>query len=216
MLSRIKQKLSSKNKLEKTSFWFIRHGQSEGNILGTECLVMNNTPITQKGIEEAKSIARYFKENNINVTDIYTSPLGRAHQTAEIIAQELGLAIKAKEGLRERNWGLWCDLKWDQVSEKLSNMNIDERYSFVPDGGESWKQMEERLLGSLEEIAEENDAGENILIITHRGCLRAILPVLARAAKDKHEDFSVETGSLTKFSFEKEAFEFIGLDPNKK
>lgn len=216
MPNRIKEKLKSKDKLEKVSFWFIRHGESEGNILGAECLVMNDDPITKRGVGEAKSIAKYFREHNINVTDIYTSPLGRSHQTAKIIGQELGLPVKVKEGLRERNWGLWCSIKWGEVSEKLSDMNIDERYTFVPSGGESWKQMEERLFSSLEEITDENDAGENILIITHRGCLRAILPVLAKAGKNRHEDFSVETGSLTKFSFHKEKFEFIGLNPNKK
>ena len=82
--------------------------------------------------------------------------------------------------------------------------------------GENWLESIKRFLGKWEEIAEENSVGENILIITHRGCLRAILPVLAKASKDKHEDFSVETGSLTKFSFDKEEFEFIGLVPNRK
>ncbi|MBI2065144.1 MAG: histidine phosphatase family protein [Candidatus Yanofskybacteria bacterium] len=213
MLNRIKTKLGVKNNADKVSFWFIRHGQSESNVLGSECLVMNDAPLTERGTDEARSMARYFKENNINVTDVYTSPLGRSHQTAEVIAKELGLSVKVKDGLKERDWGIWRDLPWDEVANKLSGMDINERYSFVPENGESWQQMERRLFDVLEEIAEENSAGENILIVTHRGCLRAILPVLAKASHDKHEDFSVETGSLTKFSFDKESFEFVGLVP---
>lgn len=213
MIDRIQQKLNTNKHPEKVSFWFVRHGQSEGNVLNAECLVMNDTPITPRGIEEANAIAKYLKENNIRVTDIYTSPLGRSHQTAEIIAQELNLPVKIKEGLRERNWGIWGNLTWDSVSQKLDKLTIDERYTFIPEAGESWQQMEERLAVSLEEIAEENESGEDILIITHRGCLRAILPVLAKVSKDKHADFSVETGSLSKFSFNKNDFEFIGLQP---
>ena len=213
MMDKIKAKIKTKNNPDKVSFWFIRHGQSEGNILDSECVVMNDMPLTDRGTDEARAIAKYFKEGGINITDIYTSPLGRSHQTAEVIANEMELKVKIKGGLKERNWGIWGNLPWDKVSDKLSEMDIEKRYIFVPEGGESWQQMEERLLEALEEIAEENSEGENILIITHRGCLRAILPVLAKASKDKHEDFSVETGSLTKFSFDKDEFEFIGLIP---
>lgn len=213
MLRRIKSKIATKKNPDKVSFWFVRHGQSEGNVLGAECVVMNDEPLTVRGTDEAKAIAKYLEDNEVNVTDIYTSPLGRSHQTAEVIAKELGLPVKVKDGLRERNWGMWGGLSWDEVSNKLSKMDIEERYAFIPENGESWQQMEGRLLGALEEITEENSEGEDVLIITHRGCLRAILPVLAKASKDVHEDFSVETGSLTKFSFDKEAFEFVGLIP---
>jgi|SRR3989344_234044 len=213
MLNRIKSKLKVQKHPERISFWFVRHGQSEGNVLGSECLVMNDLPLTERGANEAKAIAKYLEEKGIKVTDIYTSPSGRSHQTAGVIAKELGLSVKVKDGLMERNWGIWGNLPWDKVSDKLSGMNIEERYVFAPENGESWQQMEERFFGALEEIAEENSQGENILIVTHRGCLRAVLPVLARASKDKHEEFSVETGSLTKLSFDKEAFDFIGLIP---
>lgn len=214
MLNKIKTKIATKANPSKVSFWFVRHGQSEGNVLEAECLVMNDTPLTERGITEARTIAKYLKENKIKVTDIYTSPLGRSHQTAEVIAKELDLPTKVKDGLRERNWGIWGNLPWDKVSDKLSGMDIEKRYAFIPENGESWRQMEVRLFSSLEEIAEENSEGENILIVTHRGCLRAVLPVLAKESKDKHKDFSVETGSLTKFSFDKEEFEFVGLNPS--
>ena len=213
MLKKIKERIRSKSNPDKVSFWFVRHGQSEGNVLGAEGLVMNDAPLTDRGANEAKAVARYLKDIGVNVTDIYTSPLGRSHQTAEVIAKELGLPVKVKDGLRERNWGIWGNLAWNEVSDRLSTKSIEKRYTFVPENGESWQQMEKRLFDALEEVAEENNEGENILIVTHRGCLRAILPVLVKASKDKHEDFSVETGSLTKFSFDKESFEFIGLVP---
>lgn len=216
MIDCIEQKFQSNKHPEKVALWFVRHGQSEGNVLNAECLVMNDTLITPQGIKEADAIAKYLKENNIRVTDIYTSPLGRSHQTAEVVAQELGLPVKVKEGLRERNWGMWGNQTWNNVSSKLDKLTIGGRYTFMPEGGESWQQMEERLFAALEEIAEENESGEDILIVTHRGCLRAMLPILARATKDKHEDFSVETGSLSKFSFSKGGFEFIGLNPSKR
>lgn len=211
MSERLKKKLSERQ--GNIAFWFVRHGQSESNILIDGAPVMNDTPLTETGREEAVAIADYLKKQAIPISDVYTSPLGRSHQTAEVIANALGLSVKIKEGLRERDWGAWKDLKWFEVAKNLESKSIDERYGFIPEGGESWEQMERRLFSAFEEIADENDSGENILIVTHRGCLRAVLPVLGKASRDMHEDFSVETGTLTKFSFRKDDFDFIGLDP---
>lgn len=214
MPERLKAKISKRS--GKISFWFLRHGESESNALADQATVMNDAPLTERGRREALSVAAYLTAHNAGITDIYTSPLGRSHQTAEVIADALNLPVKAKDGLRERNWGVWKDMKWFEVAKNLENMNIDERFGFVPEGGESWEQMERRLFSALEEIADENDTGENILIITHRGCLRAILPMLGKAGRDRHEEFSVETGTLTKFSFDKDAFDFVGLDPKSQ
>ena len=83
MLNRIKSKLKVQKHPERISFWFVRHGQREGNVLGSECLVMNDLPLTERGANEAKAIAKYLEEKGIKVTDIYTSPSGRSRQTAE-------------------------------------------------------------------------------------------------------------------------------------
>lgn len=214
MIDNIKQLLTTNNN-SKTSFWFIRHGESEANVAGTQCLVMNNAPLTENGRTQATACAEYLHRNNITVTHIYSSPLDRSRQTAEIIGSTMNANVYLHNNLRERNWGVWGDLPWDQVSNNLSGMDIKTRYSFIPEGGESWEQMEQRLFHAFEEIAKKAIGEEHILIVTHRGCLRAVLPLFANTGKDKHEDFSVETGSLTKFSFQEQRFEFIGLNPSK-
>jgi broad specificity phosphatase PhoE len=215
MLNRIKQKLETREVPNHINFWFVRHAQSEANVEGFNSPVMHDTPITSTGILEAHAIATYFKTNHTPISSIYSSPLMRTYQTAEIIGRELNIPVKTKEGLKERDWGIWAGLPWNDVSQKLSGLTLEERFKFVPPEGESWEQMDERLAKTLEEVAEDQNSGENTLIITHRGCLRAILPVLAKAGRDKHEDFSVGTGTLTKFSFDQEAFDFVGLTPEK-
>jgi probable phosphoglycerate mutase len=212
ILKRLKEKLIGKGNSD-VAFWFVRHGESEGNALGDTCPVMHDTPLTDDGRREAEHIRTYLVQNKINITDVYTSPKGRSNETAQIIADGLGLPVKVKEGLTERDWGLWKDLRWVEASDRLEKLSLEERYTFVPDGGESWEHMETRLFSALEEIADENTGGENILIVMHRGGLRAALPIIARAGKEKHKDFSVPTGSLSKFSFDKESFDFLGLVP---
>ncbi|HXK39953.1 MAG TPA: histidine phosphatase family protein [Candidatus Paceibacterota bacterium] len=212
MLQRLKSKLAQTNNSH-MSLWFVRHGESEGNALGDTCPIMHDTALTQEGRDEALRVASYLQKNDITVTDIYTSPKGRSRETAEVIGSVLGLSVKIKDGLSERDWGDWKDLRWMEASDRLDQLPLEERYTFVPPGGESWKQMESRLLLTLEEIVEENTAGENVLIVMHRGGLRAVLPLLAKAGIERHKEFSVPTGALSKFSFVKEAFDFVGFVP---
>lgn len=213
MYEKLKAKILEKNNTKKLSLWFVRHGQSEGNVLSDSCPVMHDTSLTKDGIRESEQIVQYFKKNNINVTDIYTSPQKRSYETAEVIAKAFNLTTKIKKGLQERNWGEWKGLKWKDVSDKLNSMPLENRYTFVPALGESWKEMEERLFATLEEITDENTVGENVLVVMHRGGLRAVLPMLAKVGREKHEDFSVQTGAISKFSFEKDGFDFVGLVP---
>ncbi len=213
MIENLKKKIRAKKSGKNLSFWFVRHGESEGNSLGDACPVMHDTPLTKRGKKEAQEVVVYLQKNNIKVTHLYTGPKGRSYQTAEIIGSLLGLPVKVKADLDERNWGEWKNLRWTEASDRLDQLQIEERYTFVPKGGESWQQMEKRLFATLEEIAEESAGGENVLIVTHRGCLRAVMPMLAKTGKEKHKDFSVSTGALSKFSFEKDKFDFIGFIP---
>lgn len=174
---------------------------------------MHDTPLNEKGRKESEGVVEYLQKNNIKIIDVYTAPKGRSYETAQIIATTLGLPIKIKNGLGERDWGNWENLRWTEASERLDKLSIEERFEFIPEGGESWQEMEARLFIALEEIADESSEGENILIVTHQGCLRAIMPMLAQAGRDKHKEFSVATGSLSKFSFEKDKFDFVGFIP---
>lgn len=213
MLAHLKSKINNRKNGRSIAFWFLRHGMSEGNVLGDTCPIMHDTPLNGEGRREVARVIEYLQKNNVRITDVYSSPQARSQETAEIVAKVFGLPVETKKGLAERHWGAWKDLRWMDASLRLEEMSLEERYTFVPPGGESWKHMEERILASLEEVAEENSTGENVLIVMHRGGLRAILPLFAKVGREGHKEFSVATGALSKFSFDKEAFDFVGLTP---
>lgn len=88
-----------------TDFIFVRHGQSQANANG----VVNDgdSPLTALGVEQAKETARALR--SLRFEAIVCSPLLRARQTAEIIANELGfhrVHITVISELRERGLGL--------------------------------------------------------------------------------------------------------------
>lgn len=207
----LKARIRKREHPENVAFWFVRHAEST-----EQEKVMHDSPLTATGIKEAERIADYLEEQQLNFTHLYSSSKVRSKQTAEIIGAKLGLPVIVKPGLDERDWGEYKDQTWTEVSDRLGKMSFEERYNHVPPGGESWKNMEDRKLAALEEIAQESKDGENIILVDHRGGLRSIMPLLAKAGREKHEKFSVPLGSISKFSFVKDEFDFIGLKPGEK
>jgi probable phosphoglycerate mutase len=192
------------------TFYFVRHGQTDGNIMGGLCPANNDFPLTPNGEAEAVRAGNYFVHDGIRVDAVYTSPLQRAHDTARAIADSTQAPLFVLPDLTERNWGVLGTATWQDVNAQLSRLSFEERYAYVPEGGESWADMETRLFKTLDDIANDYDAASTIVIVMHNGCLRAVLSALAKN-KSGHEEYSVATGSITKFAFNNAAFDFVDL-----
>lgn len=70
--------------------YFIRHGESEANLRHVFAGQKDNSPLTEKGTEQAKAEGDKIKAMNLNIDTIISSPLIRAHHTAKIVAEMIG------------------------------------------------------------------------------------------------------------------------------
>lgn len=176
---------------------FCRHGESLENTKGREAKAVNDASLTKKGLEQTYSFIPVFKK--YNVQKVYYSPKERAKKIAEIIDKKLKIPHEIVNDLTERNWGEWGHLSWEEVSKKLDKLSIKQRYEIVPPKGESWKQFEIRLIKSLKKIETEaeREGYKSIAIVTHRGSLRAMFPVLLKQNIKKHREFSTDVGSVS-------------------
>lgn len=89
------------------SIYFIRHGQSRANADGVIAGWLDS-PLTEQGILQARQEGAYIRDTGISFGVIVTSPLARAHRTAEIIAAGIGYAvddIRIIDDLKERHAG---------------------------------------------------------------------------------------------------------------
>jgi uncharacterized phosphatase len=141
--------------------YFIRHGLSEMNKTGHFAGTID-TPLTEEGRAQAKKAANHAKDLNIDL--IVSSPLSRARETAEIIAQEIGYPkenIIYSDLIIERHWG---DL---EGKPHITIEDLDE----VPNAETSDQLLErsEKALRYLESL----DA-ENILVVSHGTFGRAL------------------------------------------
>ena len=140
-------------------FYYLRHGETEANAAGTIAgsLDVHLTPL---GREQARLAARALA--NQPITAIYASPLRRARETAQPIADALGLPVTILDEIAERNWG------------DLEGM---PRHSHVrgvkPMGGESTESFMDRVLSGFELV----DA-ELPLLVAHSGVFRVLCRTL--------------------------------------
>jgi len=154
-----------------TTLILIRHGESEWNRAG-RIQGQVNSPLTDLGINQAKAIRDYLSGILINQElEIYTSPLDRALQTAEIIAQGIDYPsrnIIIEERLNDFRLGeISGTLGWDKVAEifpEQAQLRLQDPMRFHPSGGESGEEFEARLRSLLEDLM---DDGTLKLMVSH-------------------------------------------------
>ena len=154
-----------------TTIFLARHGESDWNV---EQRFQGHTdrPLTTRGREQAHALADLIAGEEIDA--IYTSPLSRARETAEIIAARAGLEPVALPALREVDTGSWSGLSRADVEARFPAGFARWRSGGSGwDDGESYEEMAERVIGALRTIAEEHP-GCRVLVISHGGPIRAI------------------------------------------
>ena len=161
-----------------TTFYIVRHGQSEGNVDGD--IMGANPPLTQTGIAQAQALAQQF--TSIPIDQIIASNLLRAKQTAEVIAAHTNLPVSDDARIRERLFGNLEGVKGTEVSQKYQQQL--EQFKEIPLADQMrWKLVED--MESLEEVLQRTlhflksitkaHQHQTILLVTHANVMLALL-----------------------------------------
>ena len=164
-------------------FYIVRHGESDGNA----AKILQGRfeyPLSETGRLQSAARGRLFKSVLAVIghgkTLLFTSPQGRAMETAIIIAEENGLPDPiAIEELMEMNLGIWTGKTWDEVKNddpSLWAAFMARSWDAIPEA-ESSSVLYERALrvwASLRDAAIENGA-EKIVAVTHGGLIKWLL-----------------------------------------
>ena len=137
----------------------VRHGESEWNRAG-RIQGQVNSPLTDVGISQARAISDYLSGIFLNQElEIYSSPLERAIQTAQIIVKgidHLSSEVIIEERLNDFNLGeISGTYGWDKVAEifpEQAQLRLQDPMRFHPSGGESGAEFEARLRSLMEEL----------------------------------------------------------------
>lgn len=159
-----------------TELWLIRHGQTDWNLTGRWQGQASDAPgLNEKGRLQALAIREQLQE--IKLSAIFSSDLLRAQQTAELIAEPLGLPITLEPRLREINLGVWEGMPSEEIEAKYPQ-ELAERaqnpFNARAPKGESPREVAERVLAAIDEITNKH-RGKSILIVAHGISLAVII-----------------------------------------
>ena len=152
-----------------------RHGQTLWNIEGRVQGSLDS-PLTEKGILQARSLACRLKNQRID--HIYSSDSLRAINTAEEIRRELGLGkISTNPALREFAFGEWEGCIWQELRvayPDIFKIWDSEPHLITTPGGENMQMVQERAWKCMEKIASEH-LGQTVCLVTHGLTLKLLV-----------------------------------------
>ena len=165
-----------------TKLYLIRHGET----VGAETKRYKghiDVPLSDNGIMQVRALSHYIAQNGgKELKVIYTSDLSRAAKSAEIIAEPLGLQPVIVEGLKERNFGKWEGMSFDEIADTYPDEFkawAENPLEFSPMEGESTVEVRDRALEVFTQLVNKH-SGEDIAVVAHGGINRVIICEMLR------------------------------------
>jgi broad specificity phosphatase PhoE len=133
-------------------------------------------PLNETGRRQAAELAARLAREPIDA--IWASPLQRARETAEIVAEPHGLAVELEPGLMEVDVGSWSGKTRAELEELYPDafrrwVEVDGGWDPGWQDGETYEQMAERVRAAVERIAAQH-ADQTVLLVAHGGTVRAL------------------------------------------
>lgn len=160
-------------------FFLIRHGQSTANASGVWQGQME-FPLSEEGRLQARLAGRALAGQAFDA--IYSSPLGRAFETAEIIAREARFTgpVVLIDGLMERHGGSLegtthaeREARNPEFTKKLLGLPEEERWTLV--GAETDEEVLARFEEAISDLRTRHEVGARLVVVSHGGVMRVYL-----------------------------------------
>jgi len=153
-----------------TTILLARHGETDWN-RANRFQGHADPPLNETGRAQAAELAAALADEPLAA--VYSSPLQRAFETAQVVAEPHSLEPVALDALREVDVGSWQGLTRYEVEERFPEQFARWlEYEQGWEDGESYDEMGNRVIGALQELAAAHE-GERILAVSHGGPVRA-------------------------------------------
>ena len=179
----------------------VRHGESEWN-RANRFTGWKDVGLTEEGMIEAHRAGAMLKQTGQRFDSAFTSTLKRAHNTLDIILDELGqgkLPTVKAAALNERDYGELVGINKDEARKRwgAEQVHIWQRsYDIAPPGGESLKDTAARVVPFFEKwIVPELQKGKSVILVAHGNSLRSLIMELDRLDPDEVMQVEIRTAS---------------------
>ena len=154
---------------------FLRHGQAENN---TKKILAGRSPgvnLTETGIGQAEQSGRMLKE--LNISAIYSSPIDRAIQTANIVGNHCDLEVVTDDRLIELDMGKFTKMPYDQIFARHGNVFLkfyEGSEEVSKNGVETFSQVQKRVFEMVDFVIDKHK-NENVVLVTHMDPIKAMI-----------------------------------------
>lgn len=175
----------------------IRHGENDYVKTGKMAGRLPGVHLNEKGQKQAQALGEALKD--VPIKAIYASPLERAMETANPIAEAHKLKIEKKSDLMDTNVG-----KWQGKSLALLRLtkawkvvqNAPSRFHFPE--GESFLDLQRRIANVMEEIVKKHNKPKDVVaVVFHADPIKLAVSHFLGLPLDHFQRLSCDTGSLT-------------------
>jgi broad specificity phosphatase PhoE len=191
-----------------TVFHLLRHGERvHGRVLAGR---MPGVGLTDRGRAEIAAVSEWLAGGDIAA--IYSSPLQRTRESAEIVAGRLSLPITFRDELIELDFGEWTGKTFDQIrtDPHWPAWNIRRSLSRIP-GGETMREVQRRVVEALLEIAEHRP-DDAVVVVSHGDVIRAALLFALGMPLDFYARIEVAQGSLSSVRIDQGGVRVISIN----
>lgn len=177
-----------------TTVFLVRHARHDrvDHIL---CGRMPGVTLGSEGRRQAERLAERFASERIAA--VVTSPLERAFETAQIIANRLGLDVQVSPNLNEIDFGAWTGQSFEALGPDPRWICWNrERDTVEPPGGESMGAAQTRIVRDIERVRREfPDTG--VILVSHCDVIKAALAHVLGLPLDAYQLFDIGPASVS-------------------
>lgn len=172
----------------------VRHGQTDDNLSG-KISGQGSTPLNTRGKEQVAAVAEVL--TCLGVTHLLSSPLVRARQTADILAQRLHLDIEEVHDLREVEYGDWEGKHFRDVrSHPMAQKVFHNPVEVVFPNGESLLDVQRRGVRVIEALHQAHPQGV-VVLVSHGDVIRTSLAHYLNMPFNEYTRLNLDNGAIS-------------------
>ena len=194
------------------SIIFLRHGQAKNN---TERILAGRTPgvpLTEEGVDQSEKAAKFLEEMNISA--IYSSPIKRAKNTAEIVGKHNSIDVRIDDRLIELDMGKFTGKPYDEIFSSHGNVFMKfyrGELEIAHNGVETFEEVKKRILDMVDHVI-DNHPDENVVLVTHMDPIKAMLSTVVSFSPENLYELIIPNASLNIFREYKRKFSISGIN----
>ena len=173
--------------------YFTRHGETVWNVENKICGV-TDIGLTQLGREQADALGEMIAQGNLGIDEILCSPLIRARETAQRIAEKTGIPLRVEPRLKEQCFGRFEGTPRNGEEFLLSKRSFADSYG----GGESMLRLASRIYPLLDELKNDDRV---YLLAAHNGIARVVYSYFHDMTNEEYGGFGIKNCDILEFEY---------------